>query len=165
MPSAFNYVFLLISLFFPLIRSNHYPGYSPTFLPSRYNVRNSDRKGNIYYQDVFFVRNVPGDGSCLFHSLAICLKYKLTRRHEVFDENTRELSCWLRELACDVLCGKLGENISFVIEPGSETILPAELQKMLEEKNNIPFRKYIDDMRNNLEVWGGGPGIVVLSYS
>ena len=152
-------VILLVACFFHVTESN-IPG--PSFLPTAYSVKNGDFGGiNEFQQTSFYVRNVPGDGSCLFHSLAVSLKYKLKRCHEVFDEPTSDISHWLRMKACDVLCGALGETTPLVIEPGSEDILPSELQEMLAEKNDSSFDVYVNNMRCRHE-WGGGPGTGLL---
>jgi hypothetical protein len=144
------------------------PKTGPLFLPNAYNVVNNPLEDqlsalNNYPQDCFLVRNVPGDGSCLFHAIAVCLKHKISHTNEIFDETTSNLSRWLRNLACDVLSGKSkGNNISLVIEPGADTINLLDLQSLLAEKYNQTFSEYCSKMRDDLTTWGGGPEILAL---
>ena len=90
------------------IKHPNVPVPNGAFIPRSFHVgertiRHHDDNGtainsiNNYPHDHFFIRNVPGDGSCLFHSLAVCLRQKVLQCHqEEYDEKTRELSKWLR---------------------------------------------------------------------
>ena len=84
------------------------PAPNGAFLPHSFHVgertiRHHEDNGtainsiNNYPHEHFFLRNVPGDGSCLFHSLAVCLRQKVLQCYQDdFDQKTRELSKWLR---------------------------------------------------------------------
>ena len=90
------------------IKNQPVPAPNAAFLPHAFQVgertiRHHEDNGtainsiNNFPHDHFFLRNVPGDGSCLFHSLAVCLRQKVLQCYQDdFDEKTRELSKWLR---------------------------------------------------------------------
>ena len=95
-------------LYVESIQSHHFPVPNGAFIPHSFHVgkrtiRHHEENGttvsiiNNYPHEHFFIRNVPGDGSCLFHSLAVCLRQKVLQCYQKdFDGRTRELSKWLR---------------------------------------------------------------------
>jgi hypothetical protein len=137
----------------------------PSFLSSTYAVTENEQQfaSNNFKHKEFYIRNVPGDGSCLFHAISVCLRHKLLRTHGDFDTTCRELSRRLRSLACDVMCGCLGIDTLFVIEDGVPLITFVELQDLMSEKYNQSFQDYVSNMRHNLSAWGGGPEIIAIS--
>lgn len=135
--------------FFGLSHIRHH-----SFLPSTYKV-----KGNSSLE--FYVRQVPGDGSCLFHSLAAGLSYLSTSQHLNFDKKLRSLSKRLREISIETLSEK---NKVLVMEK-DQTIFANELLEIVSEHYNCTSaEQYLEDMKNS-KTWGGGPEIVAISNS
>jgi len=156
-------VLILIQLFLQVSSSSR-PALHSSFLPTSYNVVEKDQfPANRFKEVEFFVRNVPGDGSCLFHALSVCLRHKLLRSHGDFDSSCRKLSRRLRKLACDVMCGSLGTDARLIIEDGIPPITCSDLQDIMAEKYNQTFHEYVDNMRYNASAWGGGPEIIAIS--
>ena len=122
-----------------------------SFLPTQYDVKDSTTK--------FFIRNVPGDGGCLFHSLAVAITYRRNKSHpKYFDKRLRELSNNLRQLSVKLLGLK---NIRFCME-GEESIVSDELLEMVAANYNMTGGEYLAGMTKPA-TWGGGPEIVALS--
>lgn len=105
----------------------------------------------------FYIRQVPGDGACLFNALASCIVYKISQKHFAFEKNMEKVSAYLRELAVKVLSS---DNTSFHMEKG-EYINSSELLAMTAEHYNITKEKYCLQMLKK-STWGGGPEIVAL---
>lgn len=61
----------------------------------------------------FAIRQVPGDGGCLFHALTVAMIYEKTRKHVAFDEKSRHMSDKLRKLSVLLLKRK---DVSLYIE-------------------------------------------------
>ena len=107
---------------------------TPVFPQHKYFLRESYKvKGDD--QLAFRVRQVPGDGGCLFHAISACVSYSQTNAHVEFDWRLRNLSHKLRHLAVSILKG----NQTLVVESGES----------------------VDSC--GLRTWGGGPEIVALS--
>jgi hypothetical protein len=129
---------------------------SSSFLPSEYTVKQDS--GNAMTTK-FKVRQVPGDGGCLFHSLAVSIAFRRDKSHpEAFDGKLRELSLRLRQLSIDVL-GKVGECL---VMEGDERIASHELLEMVASNYNMTSADYLCKMADP-KTWGGGPEIVALS--
>jgi len=109
-------------------------------------------------REKFYVRQVPGDGSCLFHSLAACLRFKQIGKHQEFDRDLRQLSYFLRLKAVEILTK---ENETLHTENG-ETVLSCDLLNMVANFYNMTPKSYCEHMRHD-RTWGGGPEIVALS--
>ena len=105
----------------------------------------------------FYIRQVPGDGACLFNALASSIVYKISREHFVFEKNMEMISAHLRELAVKVLSS---ENTSFHMEKG-EYVNSSELLAMTAEHYKTTAEKYCREMLKRT-TWGGGPEIVAL---
>lgn len=123
-----------------------------SFLDSTYGV-----KDNKAFD--FCVRQVPGDGSCLFHSISAWLSFLQTRKHHDFDSRLRGLSLKLRHLAVSVL---QQPNTTLVLEDGEE-ISTTQLVDVIAEQYNIKPAEYCTSMLDP-RTWGGGPEIVALSH-
>ena len=124
----------------------------PYFLPSEYEV-----KGESSCR--FNVRQVPGDGGCLFHSLAVCIKYQRDKDHPpYFDIHLRELSDKLRHTSVKIL---RSPGLCLAME-GGEEISSSELLKMVSANYNMTDNEYLQQMLIP-NTWGGGPEIVALS--
>lgn len=106
----------------------------------------------------FICRNVPGDGSCLFHSLSACITQSRCKNHLDFDGRLRKLSRRLRELSINVL---RNDNAVFTLE-NSEQIQACELLRQAAQYQNKSVDEYCSHMAIG-STWGGGPEIVALS--
>lgn len=125
---------------------------NPCFLPSEYEVKGEENMR-------FNVRQVPGDGGCLFHSLAVCMKFQRDKDHPpFFDLDLRELSDKLRKTSVKVL---RSPTLCLAMESGEE-ITSSELLKMVAANYNITETEYLQQMLIP-NTWGGGPEIVALS--
>lgn len=122
----------------------------PFFLRSTYKLKGDEAQ-------TFFVRQVPGDGSCLFHSIAAWLSYIKFDKHLDFDHKMRSLSSRLRRLAVDTLI----QNRTLMLENGEE-ISSFGLLDLVAEHYNITAHEYCQQMLDT-KTWGGGPEIVALS--
>lgn len=122
------------------------------FLPTEYDVKGSSPAK-------FKVRQVPGDGGCLFHSLAVSIAFRRDKNHpECFDGKLREMSHRLRQLSIDVL-SKAGQ---WLVMEGTERITSNELLDMVANNYNMTAKEYLSKM-GDASTWGGGPEIVALS--
>jgi hypothetical protein len=126
------------------------PLHHPFFLRSSYQVKGDE-------QNEFFVRQVPGDGGCLFHSIATWLTYATFDKHLDFDWRMRYLSIKLRELSVEVL----RRNQSLHLE-NNYFINSVDLLDMVGERYNMSSYEYCAQMLDE-KTWGGGPEIVALS--
>ena len=116
-----------------------------SFFAKTYRVEEDHKKE-------FYVKQVPGDGSCLFHALAVCLHHKTTARHcKSFDQRLKHLSRWLRKVAVDYLSRN---NLELFVEEDVGNITSNDLLSMVAEKYNVTTKEYCDKMRNSTE-WGG----------
>lgn len=128
----------------------------PVFPQHKYFLRESYRvKGDD--QLAFRVRQVPGDGGCLFHALSACVSYSQTNAHVEFDWRLRNLSHKLRHLAVSILKG----NQTLVVESG-ESVDSCGLLEMVADHYNMTADQYCEQMAHP-RTWGGGPEIVALS--
>ena len=111
------------------------------------------------FHNTLRVRQVPGDGSCLFHSLTVCLALAQNgSHHEMVMEPLLYHSDRMRQMA--VTCfEEEKERVLFV--QGDEKVTCAELLEALSEQYGKP-EEYCSKMRKASE-WGGGPEIVVLA--
>jgi hypothetical protein len=124
----------------------------PAFLPSEYELNDEPSTR-------FNIRQVPGDGGCLFHSLAVCIKYLQDKDHPPsFDVELRELSDKLRKISVKIL---RSPSTCLSME-GGEEILSSELLKMVAANYNVSENEYLQQMLIP-NTWGGGPEIVALS--
>jgi len=123
-----------------------------SFLDSTYRVVNDKSLE-------FCVRQVPGDGSCLFHSISAWLSFMQTGQHKDFDWRLRGLSLKLRHLAVRVL---QQPDTTLTLEDGEE-ITTTQLVDVIAEQYNIKPAEYCTSMLDP-RTWGGGPEIVALSH-
>jgi hypothetical protein len=124
----------------------------PCFLPSEYEVAGESSTR-------FYVRQVPGDGGCLFHSLAVCVRFLRDKIHPAyFDLELRQLSDKLRHTSVKIL---RSPALCLAME-GGEEITSSELLKMVSANYNMTDSEYLQQMLIP-NTWGGGPEIVALS--
>jgi len=111
--------------------------------------------------DIMLVRQVPGDGSCLFHSLTVTLAYASNGTHHSMNniKSMKDNSNKLRQTAIDAF-EEDPEKLLYL--QGSECTTCRELLEAVAEQYSITPEVYCTKMRRSAE-WGGGPEIVVLS--
>jgi hypothetical protein len=134
----------------PLSRGSD-QSFSASFLPKAYRTKGSDNT-------VFSVRQVPGDGGCLFHAITAWITYLQTGNHMDYDWRMRNLSQKLRHLAVRSL---QKQNITYVLEHG-EVIEPTALLEMISDVYGLQPAEYCGQLLDP-RTWGGGPEIVALS--
>lgn len=107
------------------------------------------------------VRQVPGDGNCLFHSVSACLSVAENRTHIDMRNTThlRRTSAFLREQAVEFL-QKHPRRLLFL--QGKESWPARELLEAAASQFNISGDEYCHLMKQDA-YWGGGPEIVALS--
>ncbi|KAG5183748.1 hypothetical protein JKP88DRAFT_262966 [Tribonema minus] len=106
------------------------------------------------------VRQVPGDGNCLFHSISACLEHADTSSHPSLHLNDLlPKSAVLRKMAVDYL---VADPDRVLYLEGGETVPVNELLTVVATQYNMTVDAYCKHMRLPA-VWGGGPEIVALS--
>jgi hypothetical protein len=136
------------------------------FMPATYSVIFDD-DDDVKHDEPkeFYVRQVPGDGSCLFHAVATCIKFVASNdniklyNNLIFDNNMKRISFSLRKIAVDVLNNT--KNITLYME-NNETIYNKELLVQVADYYNSTTDDYCTQMLKKT-TWGGGPEIVAIS--
>lgn len=121
----------------------------PFFLRSTYETRDKAQR--------FAVRQVPGDGGCLFHAISACLYFRHLGRHVAFDGKLRQLSNELRNLSVAVL-----ESDDWLFVMDDQPVRSSALVDFVAQHYNLSRQEYCDRMRSP-SAWGGGPEIVALA--
>lgn len=106
------------------------------------------------------IRQVPGDGNCLFHALSTCLSIVVNGTHADM-RNTTLLSmnsALLRCLAVDCL-SRRPKKLLFL--QGDECLRARDLVEAAASQYNMTGEKYCELMKRD-SYWGGGPEIVAL---
>mmetsp|Transcript_20510 Transcript_20510/g.32985 ORF Transcript_20510/g.32985 Transcript_20510/m.32985 type:complete len:381 (+) Transcript_20510:80-1222(+) len=108
------------------------------------------------------IRQVPGDGNCLFHSISTCLSYAVNGTH--IDLRSPETMQWLyqhstnlRQLAVNCL----EERRKLLFLQGHEYLKARDLVEAAASQYGITGKEYCRLMRQD-SYWGGGPEIVAL---
>lgn len=129
-----------------------------SFFPSTITISSKEYETECFQE--FFIRQVPGDGGCLFHSLSVCISFLKCGKHILFDHQMRQLSYQLRNLSSDVL----QRNVTLLIEDGVGMDSTTLLQDISMQYKISPS-EYVQQIRNP-STWGGGPEIIgtMLSY-
>lgn len=122
----------------------------PSFLKSTYKVYGNNER--------FFVRQVPGNGACLFNAIAAAVRYKICLQHLDFDITMKDISSTLRKISVLVL---MQDNASLVMAD-NENITTTALLTLASESYNMTQKNYLMTMLHP-RTWGGGPEIVALS--
>ena len=107
------------------------------------------------------IRQVPGDGNCLFHSISLCLQHATNGTHWDISKCLEDLflhSQQLRQQAVD--CLRQPHRRLFL--QGRETLKSAELVQAAAQQYGLSSEEYCAAMEQDC-VWGGGPEIVALS--
>jgi len=108
------------------------------------------------------IRQVPGDGNCLFHSISTCYAHAINGTHlDMRSPDTMEWlyrhSTKLRQLAVDCL----EERRKVLFLQGPEYLNAKDLVETAAAQYGISGNEYCDLMRQE-SYWGGGPEIVAL---
>ena len=106
----------------------------------------------------FLVRQVPGDGGCLFHALTVCLDYRYSKKHNDFTSRHRKISNKIRKLAVNLL---MRDNDTLIMD-NKETITSSQLLGIVADHYNMTTHEYCKKMVQP-NTWGGGPEIVAIS--
>lgn len=107
------------------------------------------------------IRQVPGDGSCLFHSLSLCLRHAKNGTHWDLKNDIEDLFTYsqsLRQSAVDCLA----DDSRKLFVQGREWLTAKELVDIAAAQYEMTGDEYCQAMRDDT-VWGGGPEIVALS--
>jgi hypothetical protein len=110
------------------------------------------------------IRQVPGDGNCLFHSISTCYAHAVNGTHLDMNNNNIESLQWLyhnsailRQQAVDCLEQK--RKLLFL--QGQEYLRAQDLVDAAASQFDISGPEYCRLMRQD-SYWGGGPEIVAL---
>lgn len=109
------------------------------------------------------VRQVPGDGNCLFHSIAACLHDAVNGTHVPMSDpgsivQLRHRSAELRKAAVEMLQRSPRRRLFL---QGDEYLEARELLQAAAAQFDLSGDEYCDLMRKE-SYWGGGPEIVAL---
>lgn len=137
------------------------------FLRGFFRRKQGDWEEEVRLRTVFHthhpcqIRQVPGDGNCLFHSLSICLQYSLNGTHWDMSNRLDELYEQSRSLrAKAVAC--LRQNNRRLFLQGRESLRAIDLVTAAAAQYDLTPEEYCATMEEDC-VWGGGPEIVALS--
>jgi hypothetical protein len=140
-------IVLVLSALFSSGVSEKYPSF---FLPAKY----SDLWGRRHFR----VKQVPGDGACLFNAIAVSAQYIHSGKHSEYSDTTARLASALR--ACAV--ARLSNNDSLLLISGQEFTSCENLLVAAALEFNVSQNEYLKMMKLP-QTWGGGPEIVALS--
>jgi hypothetical protein len=123
-------------------------------------LRKKDRIST--HNSLAMIRQVPGDGNCLFHSISVAWAHATNGTHlEMRSPDTMEWlyqnSAKLRQLAVDCL----EEQRKLLFLQGHEYLKATDLVEAAAAQYGISGSEYCDLMRQE-SYWGGGPEIVAL---
>jgi OTU-like cysteine protease len=108
------------------------------------------------------IRQVPGDGNCLFHSISLCLRHAVNGTHWRLDGagSLEELYLHSHELRQKaVQC--LASPTRRLFLQGRESLKATELVQAAAAQYHLTPEEYCECMSQS-SVWGGGPEIVAL---
>jgi len=120
--------------------------------------RNKLKHKKIKVKEDMDTLDVPGDGACMFNSIALSILY-YKKRKSVFDEHTKKLSDKLRKIAVAKLSQYIKENDEHMI-----SVLAGEMNSNAESPSGLKkaAERYVDKMKKKCE-WGGQIEIHALS--
>jgi hypothetical protein len=144
-------------------------------VPGEWESQVRSIRGSLKKEDCHaIIRQVPGDGNCLFHSISLCLHHAVNGTHWNLTANepsdsssssstsTMELlyqqSQILRAQAVD--CLRQSQRRLFL--QGKESLRANELVSAAAQQYGLTAEEYCAAMQQDC-VWGGGPEIVALS--
>lgn len=126
------------------------------FLPLEYELQGES-------STKFKVCQVPGDGECLFYSLAVCIRFLNDNGNlPSFDNQLAELSSNLRQKSVEIL----SDSRRLLYVEGGVQNMSSELVEMgirgIGANGQMSASEYLQKMLLT-DSWGGGPEIVALS--
>lgn len=109
-----------------------------------------------------YIRQVPGDGNCLFHSISLCLYHAVNGTHLNMQsqqalDHLYQQSKYLRAQAVSCLRSR---NRRLVLQ-GRECVKAHDIVQAAAQQYGISPEAYCEEMEEEC-VWGGGPEIVAL---
>lgn len=119
------------------------------FLPQKYP--------DISHNKGYWVRQVPGAGSCLFDAIALSYVNSNTTTHQPYDKVMKSLSRRLRKSAVETLLS----NVTLPLA-NDESISSQKLLELTAQEYNISPSQYCQLMLRS-STWGGGPEILAIS--
>jgi hypothetical protein len=123
------------------------------------------KHGRLPDDEGALIRQVPGDGNCLFNAIAVSLCKVQQGRHCPFDDDDfqhlRQFAQALREKAVDFLEKQAKTNHRPLYLQGDTCIETQELLEQFASQYGMSVQEYCDAMRQD-GVWAGGPEIVAL---
>lgn len=132
--------------------SNTQPQLHTSFLKSKYQVQDE-------INSQFRIRQVPGDGGCLFHSISTWISVIKSQKHTDFDRKTEKMSKSLRSLAVNVF--KSNETVYISPSGEDDSLFSGSLLESVAEHHKVSPETYCRQMLHP-GTWGGGPEIVAL---
>lgn len=120
----------------------------------------SSRRYKTLHHTPVTIRQVPGDGNCLFHSIATCLALATNGTHVCMRDtsNLYAVSRMLRSAAVDCLAQNPHRRLFL---QGGEYLRAGELVSAAAAQYDLTGEEYCVQMRRDA-YWGGGPEIVAL---
>lgn len=107
------------------------------------------------------VRQIPGDGSCLFHSCSVGLRYAVNQTHWDLQSDIQELYEYSRYLRQQVVeCLTTGGRGKLFLQ-GREKVRAEELVAAAAQQYGLTSQEYCEAMQSD-STWAGGPEIVAL---
>ena len=135
-----------------------------SFLPDILEtIEDDENSNNLTTKQRFIIRNVPGDGSCLFHAIAACITHERCKFH--IDSNSPLMKAYsecLRYKAVQVLSGQTDIKQLYIDNINEEPITPYDLLQTFANNEGLSIDMYCYNMYKN-STWGSGAEIVALS--
>lgn len=140
------------------------------FVKNQYPIVDDDGSGAIgmsNWDSLAVVRQMPGDGSCLFYALAAGLLESDTDKHSTDSPST--LASWtsirkkadkLRQMAVDIL--ECGPDTNLLSISSEDKVQSSILLESAAASFGMPAKEYCKSMRRP-SCWGGGVEMVALS--
>ncbi|KAL7491540.1 hypothetical protein ACHAWT_000881 [Skeletonema menzelii] len=149
----------------------------PAEITRETTVNNNHNCGDTSLETPVVIRQVPGDGDCLFHSLAIALSFTNSGHLMRLDteqglQELKESSRKLRRLAVECLASCTSKNqhkrsktstkrYKRLFIQGSDSMKTSQLLSTASSQYGISPEEYCELMMQD-SYWGGGPEIVAL---
>ena len=148
-------------------RNLDYPPWNPSskidpsgFLTELFQRKNGDWEEEVRLRTSFStelpcqIRQVPGDGNCLFHSLSLCMQYAMNQTHWDFTTHLDELYEHSRQLRSKaVACLRQKHRRLFL--QGRESLRAHDLVTAAAQQYDMTPEEYCASMEEDC-VWGGG---------
>ena len=161
---------MIFALFLSFSKSFGYNNLTPTnlerlsFLPDILEtIEDEENSNNLTSKQRFITRNVPGDGSCLFHAITACITHERCKFHIDSDSPLmKAYSECLRYKAVQVLSGQTDIKTLYIDNTNEEPITPYDLLQTFANNEGLSIDMYCYNMYKN-STWGSGAEIVALS--